>query len=259
MRITESLLAPLRPGGRRAGAVLRQIEALPFADIRHLTQAKPVLFLAPHPDDESIGCGGAIAAGIEAAQAIHVLILTDGAASHPNSPTYPPDRLRALRAGEARAAVAELGLGADRVGFLGQPDGAAGRDNATAEATVRAIIQYARDHAIGTIVTTWRHDPHPDHQTAYRFGQQAAKELGIRLLQFPVWGWLLPPGRWIVEPRIAGFRLDITPFLAAKRQAIAAHRSQTSNLITDSSAGFTLPTDLLACHDRPFEAYLEAG
>lgn len=259
MRITRSTLARLRPGGRRVRTVLRQIEALPLADIRHLTEERPVLFLAPHPDDESLGCGGAIAAAIGAAQDVHVLILTDGAASHPDSPSYPADRLAALRADEARAAVGALGLGAERIGFLGQPDGAAGRDGEAAQATAQNLIDYARTHAIQTICTTWRHDPHPDHQAACRFGQQAARALGIRLLQFPVWGWLLAPERWIVAPRVAGFRLDITPFLEAKRKAIAAHRSQTTNLITDSPAGFTVPTDLLAAHDRPFEAYLEIG
>ena len=68
------------------------------------------LILAPHPDDESLGCGGLIAACVAAGRPPLVAVLTDGAGSHPNSRTYPPDRLRAVRAQEVRTAVGMLGL-----------------------------------------------------------------------------------------------------------------------------------------------------
>ena len=37
------------------------------------------LVLAPHPDDEVYGCGGAVALHVQAGHRVHVVILTDGA------------------------------------------------------------------------------------------------------------------------------------------------------------------------------------
>ena len=61
--------------------------------------------VAPHADDESLACGGLLALlarqGVEA----HVVVVTDGAASHPGSAMFPPARLAAVREAESRAAV----------------------------------------------------------------------------------------------------------------------------------------------------------
>ena len=64
--------------------------------------------LAPHPDDESLGCGGLLARLAAHGVPARVVVVTDGAQSHPGSAAYPPERLRALREAEARAAVAAL-------------------------------------------------------------------------------------------------------------------------------------------------------
>ena len=75
--------------------------------------------LAPHPDDESLGCGGLLALLAQAGCQPHVVVVTDGAQSHPGSAAYPPARLRALREEEAREAARHLGC---TIGFLRQPD-----------------------------------------------------------------------------------------------------------------------------------------
>jgi len=43
-------------------------------------RAKSVLVLAPHPDDEVFGCGGAIAQHVASATPVHVIILSNGQA-----------------------------------------------------------------------------------------------------------------------------------------------------------------------------------
>jgi hypothetical protein len=55
---------------------------------------------------------------------------------------------------------------------------------------------------------------------------------------------------------MAGHRLDISGFMAAKQAAIAAHESQYSGLIKDSPGGFRLPAELLAIAAQPFEVFL---
>ena len=51
------------------------------------------LVLAPHPDDESLGTGGLIAACVAEGRRVHVAVVSDGAASHPGSRAWPPARL----------------------------------------------------------------------------------------------------------------------------------------------------------------------
>lgn len=241
----------------RADSILQALSNLPQTDCRNLVRDRPVLVLAPHPDDESLGCGGLLAACRDHGVHAHVIVLTDGAGSHPRSRQYPPTKLAALRENEARAAVRALGLGDDQIAFLGLPDGKApivGRRFADA---VARVAEFACAREIGTICTTWAHDPHPDHQAANLIGQQVAQDTGARLLCYPVWGWTVPPHAWLPAMQVRGSRLNIADYLPAKRRAIACHRSQYTDLIRDDPDAFRLSKEVLALFDRPFEVFCE--
>ena len=79
---------------------------------------------------------------------------------------------------------------------------------------------------------------------------------GIRLINYPVWGWTLPCDAAVAEAATRGWRFDITAHLPAKRRAIASHASQHGALITDSPNGFELPAKLLRVFDAPWETFL---
>src|ERR1700742_5149972 len=96
----------------------RHWRQLPIGRLDDVIGSGTCLVLAPHPDDESLGCGGLIAACVAAGRDPLVAVLTDGTGSHPGSLAFPPDRLRTLRAQEVRAAVGHLGLAAHRVVLL---------------------------------------------------------------------------------------------------------------------------------------------
>ena len=81
-----------------------------------------IVLLAAHPDDETLGAGGLLATAAAAGLHIDVLVASDGAASHPDSPTHTPADLAAIRADELRAAVALLAPGAS-LRQLDLPDG----------------------------------------------------------------------------------------------------------------------------------------
>ena len=242
----------------RAADALAAFRAAPICDLRDLTGGRPVLVLAPHPDDESLACGGMIAETCARGQDIYVAILTDGTGSHPQSPTWPPARLKALRESEARAAVAELGLPPDRIVFLEQSDSKAPHEGAGFGALVDRITSWARERAVCTICTTWQHDPHCDHEAAAKIATEVARRLAARLFLCPVWGWTLPENHPLPAPIESAARLDITARLPAKRRAIAAHQSQTTQLIHDSPFGFQLPPTFLAQFEEPWEVYIEA-
>lgn len=113
-----------------AADAIHAMAALPYAPLSAVTGDAPALILAPHPDDETLGCGGLIAAASAAGHPPFVLILTDGTGSHPRSRSYPFARLKAVREQEARNAVAILGLPPGRIGFMGLRDTAAPMDGA---------------------------------------------------------------------------------------------------------------------------------
>ena len=221
--------------------------------------------LAPHPDDESLGCGGLLATLAAYGAPAHVVVVTDGTRSHPNSAAYPAGRLRALREAEATAAVAALGLGAPT--FLRHPDCGLPAEGTTAfDAAARALADVL--DGAETVVVPWRRDPHCDHVGTWALAAEACIRLDDppRWIEYAVWAWpnptIGPERTGPAAPRddeAEAWRLDIADVLAAKRQAVAAHRSQTTALIDDDPDGFRLTPAMLAQFDRPWELYLEPG
>jgi LmbE family N-acetylglucosaminyl deacetylase len=241
----------------RAGTLLRAMRELPLVAPNDLFGEAPVLILAPHPDDESLGCGGLIAECCSSGHPVNILVLTDGAGSHPRSRKYSGSRLATLRAEEARNAADALGLPLDRIDFLGLSDGHAPLRGKALRSTAARIAAFARERDIGTICTTWQHDPHRDHLAAYRLGKLVAEAIGVKLLCYPVWGWTVPENAWLRATPILGGRLDITGHLAAKQRAIACYQSQTTDLIADDPSGFRLSPGVLATFERPFEVFTQ--
>jgi LmbE family N-acetylglucosaminyl deacetylase len=239
-----------------AAQAFEAMTALPVMPLDAVTNGKPALILAPHADDESLGCGGFIAAASAAGHPPFVLILTDGTGSHPNSRAYPSFRLKGLREQEALNAVSILGLPPGRLGFLGLRDTAAPMEGNGFDAAVAAILSFAERAEAACILSPWQHDPHCDHLAAHLMASAAVARCRLRHLAYPIWGWTLPPDTRLPGPVPHGMRLDITDYLAAKRRAIAAHASQYGGLIQDDADGFQLPSDLLDIFNRPYETFL---
>ena len=215
----------------------------------------PTVVLAPHPDDESLGCGGLLATLADLGIPAHVVVVTDGTRSHPGSAEYPHYKLRGLREREAREAVSHLGT--PRLTFLRYPD--CGMPAPGTPAFSAASHRLAR--VIGdaqTVVAPWRRDPHCDHEATWALGRAALEHLAHapRWLEYSVWTW--PPANAHLAPReteAAAWRLDVRHVRERKRRAVAAHRSQTTDLIRDVPDGFRLQPEVLALFDRPWELY----
>lgn len=243
----------------RADAFLAAAEALPAGSLRDLVPAGGIVVVAPHPDDESLGCGGLIAEACLRRIPVRLVVVSDGIGSHPNSRTHPPEHLRRLREAETLAAAGCLGLGPEHVAFLRLPDRFVPRSGPEAEAAARAIAEAARACGAGALFVTWEHDPHCDHAASAALARRARDLLGdVHLYAYPVWGWTLPPETEIDgEPR--GARLVVSRHLRAKAAAIAAHRSQTTDLIADDPAGFRLEPAMLARFARDHEIFLDVA
>ncbi len=233
----------------------RTIETLPIVGFDEIFAAAPLLVLAPHPDDEALGCGGMLAEAYSRGRAVHIAYLTDGSMSHPGSRDWPPHRLRRKRQDEARSAAAVLGVPAANLLFLDQKDGAAPHDGAAFAALLDVFCQELRSRQIATLCATWIGDPHADHVAAARLASVASLRTGACHLAYPIWAWAAPDDANLPEVR-GGYRLPIGPFLSLKRRAIAAHQTQCSDLIGDAPQGVPLSAGFLAHFDRPWEVFL---
>ena len=230
-----------------------RVDAFPIRPLDWACGDGGLLVVAPHPDDESLGCGGAIALACRSGRRVAVLVVSDGAGSHPHSRAYPPRRLVAVRRDETQDALACLGLAPDAVSFLDLPDRAV---PSSSTAAVAAIGAAAERVAAGAIFVTSPLDPHCDHQAAYALARQAATDTGRALYVYPIWSRTLPDDAMLDVAVPDGFRLAVADVLDLKRQAIAAHRSQVSDLIPDDPTGFRLLPEMIARFLQPFEPFV---
>jgi hypothetical protein len=63
---------------RRAIDIIADFRVLPIASIDTITNSGSVMVLAPHPDDESLGCGGLIAELAENGRPPVIVVMSDG-------------------------------------------------------------------------------------------------------------------------------------------------------------------------------------
>ena len=241
-----------------AAEALRAMQRLEVGDLASLVGTGGLVVIAPHPDDESLACGGLIAAACAARRRVKVVVVSDGTGSHPRSRAYPRTRLRALREAEARNAVSALGLPPRELVFLRLPDRFVPSQGPAAEAAVDAIVAAAQKTAATALFVSWRHDRHCDHVAAYWLARSARQRLGVTLYEYSVWGAALAP-RALVTPVVAGFRLPVSRHRQRKRRAVAAHRSQLGELIKDDPSGFRMSAGDLARFAGRFETFIASG
>ena len=219
------------------------------------------LVLAPHPDDESLGCGGTLALLRRAGYRVQVVFVSDGTQSHPRSGTYPARRLRELREAEALAALHELGIGPKQATFMRLPDrhvpGTGEPGHMVAATSIAAVIQ---GFSPASILVPYQRDPHPDHRATYQLLQTALATRPTRtpqVLEYLIWLWeLAQPDDWPRPGERQALRLAVGPVAEQKKRAINAHQSQVSRLIDDDPTAFYLSPDLLRHFDVPNELFL---
>lgn len=196
-----------------------------------LTKSDRVLVLAPHPDDESIACGGLLLAARAAGAARRVVLLTDGD-NNPWPQRWIEKRWRidavararwgARRRAEAQTALDMLGVDADERAFLGWPDLGATpllmhEPARTAQALVAQIEAFHPTHVAMPALT----DEHPDHSAAHiaaRFALARASVPAPECLLYAIHGVKSDEQTQVVELDAAQREL--------KRRAILQHETQ---------------------------------
>jgi LmbE family N-acetylglucosaminyl deacetylase len=219
------------------------------------------LVVAPHPDDETLGCGGVISLLRDSGQSVQVLVISDGTLSHPRSLKYPAAKLLALREAETLKALSVLGVSSTEITFLRWQDGSIPTlESPNFPAAVSQCCNLLQMWIPETVFLPWRSDPHSDHRATWQLIRTALTNLNNspRLIEYPIWDWDSEQrGDFTNGEQFVGWRLDIASVMKKKLKAIAAYRSQTTNLIDDDPEGFRLTPAMLSNFTRPWEMYLE--
>lgn len=222
-----------REPGTDPAAWTRFLDAVSTTPV-DLDGIRSVVVLAPHPDDETLGAGGLIARASDAGVPVHVLLLTRGERSHPDSPTTTAPELAAVRDAEFTRALATLHTGATS-SSVGIPDGGTRehRDEVV-DALHRALDDAERPTLV---VAPWRGDGHRDHRIAGEVAEEVtAGATGVSLLTYPIWAWHWDDPSTSAQPWARARVLRLPDAVRAqKRAALDAYASQIRPL--SSAAG----------------------
>lgn len=204
-----------------------------------------LLVIAPHPDDEAIGAYMLMTRLRRRGVAVRVVVVTDGAASHPNSLRWPRRRLVAERRRESRRTLRRIGVAAAAVTFLDLPDG---RLN-THTAAARRGLSHALGHVGSALIAApAASDDHPDHRTVAAC-VAALRRPNLRRLAYPVW----PAG---LRPAGARCLFLTAQERLAKRHAVRSYRTQAGRIM-DDPAGFAMTRRQISAFTRQQEVFVE--
>jgi LmbE family N-acetylglucosaminyl deacetylase len=217
----------------------------------------PVIIFSPHPDDETLGCGGLIARKRTSGWPVHVVFITDGSASHPLHPRISPDMLRARRHDEALAALRTLGVEKDCIHFLDEKDGMLPRLNPMRrEIIISRIARILNEVRPDKIFLPCHKDGSSEHDAAFSLVILGIVRSRCRptIWQYPIWAWWNP--LLLLEHIIfAGwhYRLHSEDYHTLKQQALECYCSQTRPIPPWTKA--PIPPELLSIFRKPYEFY----
>ena len=201
-----------------------------------------VTVLAPHPDDEAIGCGGTLCLHRARGDPVHVVFLTSGEAALPDRAA---EAVWAIREAEAHQAAKVLDVG--RVDFLRLPDMGLADHIALAAARLRTVLQaYPAD----LIYLPHPGESHPDHEAVLPILRAALAEAvppsTPELRGYEVWSPMAQYG-WVE---------DISEVMGQKLRAIRCYRSQLDMIRYDRAVrGLNRFRGILNAASRYAEAF----
>jgi len=199
-----------------------------------LSKRKIIVF-APHPDDETLGCGGTIARKLSEGYEVLIVVLTDGRYAFlalldiDSEPT--PYELKEIRKGETKAATRILGVPEENLLFLDFEDGTLEKHAKEAEGRISEITE---KYVPAEIYLPHIRDWHPDHRETNRIARKCLQKLGSKPTKFQYsishkYGRIGP-----LMERVFSFftrnrkEVDISEFLSLKERAVNEFKTEVS-------------------------------
>ena len=184
----------------------------------------PVLVIAPHPDDETLGCGGLIARRRSEGRRVVVVVLTDGRAllvrfGILTDPT--PEEVSRLRKDETRRAFRILGGDPADLRFLDFENERLIEKKAEAVAKVAAMLKEIKP---SEVYVTSPFEAHPEHVAANAIVREARAAAGVLPTLFE---YSVSPrkGQPAPGPPRRRLEVDVSAQRAREREALGVFRS----------------------------------
>lgn len=183
-----------------------------------------ILVIAPHPDDETLGCGGTIAALSAMGNDVHVIAV----ACHPSNTGDVGTHLPADRSTEFAEACKILGTAGAEVAM--QPD--IHRTLHDRQAELVSMFETGCEFAIDKVLPDIVLIPaagayHQDHRVVHEAALAACRPRGLTGHTPPnVLGYYGPEDEWRSQPKAAPVFFDITDVHEQKFEALRIYQLQ---------------------------------
>ncbi|MGG6267366.1 PIG-L deacetylase family protein [Leptolyngbya sp. AN03gr2] len=209
---------------------------------------RPSIIIAPHQDDETLGCGGLIALKRQAGITVAVVFLTDGDNNSLTVNESCEDSV-SLRRQEAIAALQILGVSTSDIYFLNYPDGQLQTLSEPEQQQFIAQLTVLIEHyQAQEVYVPHSKDGHSDHEMAFQTVQATLTGIArnIKLFQYPIWlFWQRTFPLQLTQQDLAGAcRLNIAAVRTQKQTAIQVYQSQLPSLPFSFLRPFRASTEL---------------
>lgn len=186
-----------------------QKQANPLLQVLLPPKKEKVLVLAPHPDDEILGCGGLLSYYANQSTDIVVVNLTDGRLGR--GLKVSEDEIIKRRNAEFKSSMANLGL--INYHCWAFQDGKLGENNEVHDKILTILNSFNPD----LILSSSFIDEHPDHRLTAIYLQKALSQYDgeLDVLTYEIW-----------TPHTDGFLIDVTDYYDSKLSSLALYQSQ---------------------------------
>jgi LmbE family N-acetylglucosaminyl deacetylase len=185
-----------------------------------------IIVFAPHPDDETLACGGTIALNEKRGNQVYVVFMTDGRNSHSHTfgimENPSPADMKRIRRKEAKAVMRKLGVDENNIFFLNYEDGTLGENIDTAVKKLKILIQKIKP---ASVYCPSLKDHHKDHKATNSIVEKAIQPLSIQIKMFQYIIW---KSGVISRKQSHLLSTDISKVLTQKKLALEQYKSQTT-------------------------------
>jgi LmbE family N-acetylglucosaminyl deacetylase len=196
---------------------------------------KRIIVFAPHPDDETLGCGGTIAKRKSEGFEVIIVLITDGRHIFPAKagidPNPPPEEVKRIRSEEFNRATTILGVPKENILAFDFEDGTLKKHEKEVE---DRVVEILGKHSPAEMYFPFSRDSNPDHQAANRIIKRVVRRAGLSCTkyQYSITHKYARVGpyyeRFIGLLRRNTVRTDISEFLDLKKRAIKEYKLEAS-------------------------------
>lgn len=152
---------------------------------RKMMESDRACIIAPHPDDETLGCGGLLRRLCDRGKAPHVIILSGGGKSHAGCCAVDENVLKSARRSLAQSVLASLGLPASHLHMLDFPDGSI----SPACPEMKVLQSLMRSISPQQVFIPHHGEGWPDHLVVRELAERLSLPDSVEIYQYCVWSW----------------------------------------------------------------------